>query len=221
MIGTNHHWNKSDLGIIFGDLYIAQTYYLMWQLFESERSSERRDVAKKCLTFFNRLILKGVVGFAHFGVLPFPSSRSSSFDPNQIIWNHTHLLSPSYPTTSRGLHHTKDDRHLKTGVLQRKSNYPFNLPIVINLLLTSSFKPCLDQHQPTNTPTMASVDQLASKYGAQLKQLKSIFPSWDEGDLALVVQDAKGSVDEAAMAITEGEFLGSLSYGVSFDLAFL
>jgi hypothetical protein len=46
---------------------------------------------------------------------------------------------------------------------------------------------------------------LASRYGPQLRQLKAIFPSWDEGDLAFTLQDVKGNVDEAAMMITEGE----------------
>jgi hypothetical protein len=52
---------------------------------------------------------------------------------------------------------------------------------------------------------MASVQDLSSRYGAQLRQLKSIFPTWDEGDLAFTLQDVKGNVDEAAMMITEGE----------------
>jgi len=51
---------------------------------------------------------------------------------------------------------------------------------------------------------MSSVDELASKYSSQLGQLKSIFPSWDESDLAFAVQDAKGNIEEAAMAISEG-----------------
>lgn len=52
---------------------------------------------------------------------------------------------------------------------------------------------------------MASVQELSSRYGTQLRQLKSIFPEWDEGDLAFTLQDTKGNVDEAAMMITEGE----------------
>jgi hypothetical protein len=52
---------------------------------------------------------------------------------------------------------------------------------------------------------MASVDELSSRFKSQLSQLKSIFPSWDEGDLAFTLQDVKGSVEEAAMMITEGE----------------
>ena len=51
---------------------------------------------------------------------------------------------------------------------------------------------------------MASFQELSTKYGPQLKQLKAIFPSWDQGDLAFTLQDAKGNVDEAAMMITEG-----------------
>lgn len=51
---------------------------------------------------------------------------------------------------------------------------------------------------------MSSVDELASKYSSQLGQLKAIFPSWDESDLAFTLQDTKGNVEEAAMAITEG-----------------
>jgi hypothetical protein len=46
---------------------------------------------------------------------------------------------------------------------------------------------------------------LSSRYGPQLRQLKAIFPSWDEGDLAFTLQDVKGNVDEAAMMITEGK----------------
>lgn len=57
---------------------------------------------------------------------------------------------------------------------------------------------------------MASVQDLSSRYGAQLRQLKSIFPTWDEGDLAFTLQDAKGNVDEAAMMITEGESIVTL-----------
>ena len=48
--------------------------------------------------------------------------------------------------------------------------------------------------------------ELSSRYGPQLRQLKAIFPTWDEGDLAFTLQDVKGNVDEAAMMITEGEF---------------
>jgi hypothetical protein len=54
---------------------------------------------------------------------------------------------------------------------------------------------------------MAIVEQLSSKYSSQLSQLQAIFPSWDQGDLAYTLQDAKGSLDEAAMMITEGKFL--------------
>lgn len=46
---------------------------------------------------------------------------------------------------------------------------------------------------------------LAQKYKAQLSQLKTIFPSWDESDLVYTLNDAKGSVEEAAVLITEGE----------------
>ncbi|WVF70414.1 hypothetical protein IAT40_005204 [Kwoniella sp. CBS 6097] len=51
---------------------------------------------------------------------------------------------------------------------------------------------------------MASVEELAGKYSSQLSQLRAIFPTWDEGDLAFTLQDVKGNVEEAAMAITEG-----------------
>ena len=59
--------------------------------------------------------------------------------------------------------------------------------------------------QPSPPPlVMASVEELARKYSSQLSQLQAIFPSWDESDLAFTLQDAKGNVEEAAMAITEG-----------------
>ena len=58
---------------------------------------------------------------------------------------------------------------------------------------------------------MASVQYLSSRYGSQLKQLKAIFPSWDEGDLAFTLQDVKGSVEEAALMITEGALRMPLS----------
>ena len=57
-------------------------------------------------------------------------------------------------------------------------------------------------HDPSTD--MATVDELAVKYSSQLPQLQVIFPSWDEGDLAFALQDARGNVDEAAMMITEG-----------------
>lgn len=53
---------------------------------------------------------------------------------------------------------------------------------------------------------MASVDQLAGKYSAQLSTLQAIFPTWDEGDLVFTLQDTKGNVEEAVLAITEGEY---------------
>lgn len=51
---------------------------------------------------------------------------------------------------------------------------------------------------------MASTQELEKKYSSQLSQLKAIFPSWDQADLAFTLQDARGNVDEAAMMITEG-----------------
>lgn len=46
---------------------------------------------------------------------------------------------------------------------------------------------------------------LAQKYRDQLGQLKAIFPTWAESDLVFTLNDTKGSVDEAAVLITEGE----------------
>ena len=54
---------------------------------------------------------------------------------------------------------------------------------------------------------MASVEELSGKYRSQISSLKSIFPDWDDGDLAFTLQDAKGSVDDAVLMITEGELL--------------
>lgn len=51
---------------------------------------------------------------------------------------------------------------------------------------------------------MASVEELSRKYSSQLSQLQAIFPSWDEGDLAFTLQDTKGNVEDAVLAITEG-----------------
>ena len=51
---------------------------------------------------------------------------------------------------------------------------------------------------------MATVDELSYKYSSQLSQLRMIFPAWDEGDLVFTLQDAKGSIEEAALMITEG-----------------
>ncbi|RXK39584.1 hypothetical protein M231_03086 [Tremella mesenterica] len=51
---------------------------------------------------------------------------------------------------------------------------------------------------------MSAVDELARKYHSQIGQLQGLFPSWDEGDLAFTLQDAKGNVEEAALMITEG-----------------
>ena len=52
---------------------------------------------------------------------------------------------------------------------------------------------------------MASVEELVRKYSSQLSQLQIIFPSWEESDLAFTLNDTKGNVEEAAMAITEGQ----------------
>lgn len=54
---------------------------------------------------------------------------------------------------------------------------------------------------------MASVEELSRKYSSQLSQLQAIFPSWDEGDLAFTLQDTKGNVEDAVLAITEGQLL--------------
>ena len=51
---------------------------------------------------------------------------------------------------------------------------------------------------------MSSVSDLSRKYSAQVSQLQAIFPEWDEGDLAFALQDVKGSLEEAVLAITEG-----------------
>lgn len=65
------------------------------------------------------------------------------------------------------------------------------------------------QPQFQSTPSLLfyflAMTDLSSRYGPQLRQLKAIFPTWDEGDLAFTLQDVKGNVDEAAMMITEGK----------------
>ena len=53
---------------------------------------------------------------------------------------------------------------------------------------------------------MSSVSDLSRKYSAQVSQLQAIFPEWDQGDLAFALQDVKGNLEEAVLAITEGEF---------------
>jgi hypothetical protein len=55
-------------------------------------------------------------------------------------------------------------------------------------------------------PTMSSVSDLSRKYSAQVSQLQAIFPEWDQGDLAFALQDVKGNLEEAVLAITEGEY---------------
>ena len=51
---------------------------------------------------------------------------------------------------------------------------------------------------------MSSVSDLSRKYSAQVSQLEAIFPEWDQGDLAFALQDVKGNLEEAVLAITEG-----------------
>lgn len=51
---------------------------------------------------------------------------------------------------------------------------------------------------------MASLGDLSKKYSSQLKQLQGIFPSWDEEDLLFTLQDSKGNIEEAVLAISEG-----------------
>lgn len=53
---------------------------------------------------------------------------------------------------------------------------------------------------------MSSVSDLSRKYSAQVSQLQAIFPEWDQGDLAFALQDVKGNLEEAVLAITEGEY---------------
>lgn len=57
---------------------------------------------------------------------------------------------------------------------------------------------------PSYSSTMASTEELSRKYSSQLSQLQAIFPTWDESDLAFTLQDSKGNVEEAVLAITEG-----------------
>jgi len=52
---------------------------------------------------------------------------------------------------------------------------------------------------------MATVGELSKKFSAQLSQLQAIFPTWDEQDLVFALQDVKGNVEEAVLAISEGE----------------
>jgi hypothetical protein len=52
---------------------------------------------------------------------------------------------------------------------------------------------------------MATVGELSKKFSTQLSQLQAIFPSWDEQDLVFALQDVKGNVEEAVLAISEGE----------------
>lgn len=40
---------------------------------------------------------------------------------------------------------------------------------------------------------------------SDVETLKAIFPSWQEDDLALVLAESKGSIDEAATKISEGK----------------
>ena len=59
---------------------------------------------------------------------------------------------------------------------------------------------------------------LRKKYSGHLDTLKSIFPSWEEDDLLLVLDEVKGSIDQAATNISEGEsFFFSRSRSSSLD----
>lgn len=51
---------------------------------------------------------------------------------------------------------------------------------------------------------MASSDP-TSKYASQLKMLGPLFPDWEAAELASVLADTKGNVEEAAVLITDGE----------------
>jgi hypothetical protein len=44
-----------------------------------------------------------------------------------------------------------------------------------------------------------------SKYTKELQALLPLFPDWDEEQLAGVLVDTRGNVEEAAVAIAEGE----------------
>ena len=46
---------------------------------------------------------------------------------------------------------------------------------------------------------------------SDVETLKAIFPSWQEDDLALVLAESKGSIDEAATKISEGKSASSIS----------
>lgn len=52
---------------------------------------------------------------------------------------------------------------------------------------------------------MATVGELSKRYSSQLSQLQAIFPSWSDSDLVFALQDVKGNVEEAVLAISEGE----------------
>jgi hypothetical protein len=44
-----------------------------------------------------------------------------------------------------------------------------------------------------------------TKYAKELQALSPLFPEWDGDALAAVLMDTKGSVEEAAVLIAEGE----------------
>lgn len=44
-----------------------------------------------------------------------------------------------------------------------------------------------------------------SKYASQLKMLAPLFPDWDKNELASVLVDTRGNVEEAAVLITDGK----------------
>lgn len=52
---------------------------------------------------------------------------------------------------------------------------------------------------------MSTVGELSKKYKPEVAQLQAIFPSWDEGDLVFALQDSRGNLEEAVLAISEGK----------------
>lgn len=68
-------------------------------------------------------------------------------------------------------------------------------------------------HAPAVPPrsTMASVEDLSRKYSSQLSQVRAIFPEWEDQDLLFALSDAKGSLEDTVLAISEGQSRGSTS----------
>jgi hypothetical protein len=145
----------------------------------------------------------------HFSFFPLASTCTL------FLASHLPARSNSGPSSPQDQIHTRFQR---TAEQPRPDSNPFALPRAqfepsrsrSRLLAPSNlahlrFHLHLRSHLHSRVRTMATTQELAKRYASQLQQLHAIFPSWDEGDLAFTLQDAKGNVDEAAMMITEGE----------------